>query len=254
MGCKPEGFELKYEPQSLETDLVTWRLHEDPGVIWGPRGRGGARRFSLDPEIVFGTRRPLRPYRNPEVSSLDPEIFDWNLEAIGEPGGTVLPLPRQGYYRYLFGFRILPLGSRPLSSSYAVFYFCRKSLTGFRGCWCGCYDPSTRLRCFLGTFHIGTLGAPMRLRLHRGFRKFQTVYPSVGRSFTPDGERTMLKPLPELALWFSFSDERKKKIFEKESTIIIIEKMRSLLSRRSRYASLTFSLSLKHEICSNLGK
>ncbi|KAF2591724.1 hypothetical protein F2Q70_00038586 [Brassica cretica] len=83
--------------------------------------------------------RPLRPYRNPEVSSLDPEIFDWTPEepgcsslyheifdwkpeAIGEPGGTVLRLPRQDYYR--------------------------KSLTSFRGCWCGCYDPSARLRCF----------------------------------------------------------------------------------------------------------
>ncbi|KAF3510335.1 hypothetical protein F2Q69_00006653 [Brassica cretica] len=102
---------------------------------------------------MVGTRRPLRPYKNPEVSSLDPEIFDWNpeepegssldpeifdrnSEAIGEPrarsslgtrnillfAGTVLRLPRQGYYW--------------------------KSLTCFRGCWCGCYDPSARLRCF----------------------------------------------------------------------------------------------------------
>ncbi|KAF3498439.1 hypothetical protein DY000_02052842 [Brassica cretica] len=177
---------------SLETDLVTWGLREDPGVVWGPRGRGGARRFSLDPEIVFGARRPLRPYRNPKVSSLDPEIFDWNPDVLkaGNPkvllqilyigpeivwgtlgflfrsgvcirtrsslgsrnillfAGTVLRLPRQGYYRYLFGFCILPLGSWPLSSSYVVLYFCRKSLTGFRGCWCGCYDPSARLRCF----------------------------------------------------------------------------------------------------------
>ncbi|KAF2534791.1 hypothetical protein F2Q70_00029560 [Brassica cretica] len=47
--------------------------------------------------------------------------------------GTVLCLSRQGYYRYLFGFHILPLRSWPLSSSYAVFYFCRKSLTGLEG-------------------------------------------------------------------------------------------------------------------------
>ncbi|KAF2579551.1 hypothetical protein F2Q68_00004981 [Brassica cretica] len=33
----------------------------------------------------------------------------------------------------MFGFRILPLGSWPLSSSYAVFYFYRKSLTGLEG-------------------------------------------------------------------------------------------------------------------------
>ncbi|WZZ89030.1 hypothetical protein YC2023_117609 [Brassica napus] len=55
-------------------------------------------------------------------------LSSWNPEA-----GTVLRLPRQDYYRYLFGFRILPLGSWPLSSSYAVFYFCRKSLTGLEG-------------------------------------------------------------------------------------------------------------------------
>ena len=47
--------------------------------------------------------------------------------------GTVLRLPRQDYYWYLFGFRILPLGSWPLSISYVVFYFCRKSLTGLEG-------------------------------------------------------------------------------------------------------------------------
>ena len=51
--------------------------------------------------------------------------------------GTVLRLTRQGYYRYLFEFRILPLGSWPLSSSYAVFYFCRKSLTGLEGAGVG---------------------------------------------------------------------------------------------------------------------
>ncbi|KAF3498436.1 hypothetical protein DY000_02052845 [Brassica cretica] len=60
---------------SLEIALVTRRLREDPEVVWGPRGRRGA-------------RRPLRPYRNPEVSSLDPEIFDWNpkvLEVVMTP-------------------------------------------------------------------------------------------------------------------------------------------------------------------------
>ena len=51
--------------------------------------------------------------------------------------GTILRLPRQGYYRYLFGFRILPLGSWPLSSSYIVLYFCRKSLTCLEGAGVG---------------------------------------------------------------------------------------------------------------------
>ncbi|KAF3547555.1 hypothetical protein DY000_02006754 [Brassica cretica] len=89
----------------------------------------------LDPEIA-----DWNPEES-EGSSLDPKIFDWNPEAIGEPGGsslgTVLRLPRQDYYRYLFGFRILPLGSWPLSSSYVVFYFCRKSLTGLEGAGVG---------------------------------------------------------------------------------------------------------------------
>ncbi|KAF2610564.1 hypothetical protein F2Q70_00011940 [Brassica cretica] len=92
--------------------------------------------------VIF---RTLRLYRNPRVL---PEIFDRNPEAIGEPGGTVLRLPKQDSYRYLFGFRILLLGSWPLSSSDVVFYFCRKSLTGLRECWCGCYDPSAMLRSF----------------------------------------------------------------------------------------------------------
>ena len=38
----------------LEIDLVTRRFREDSGVIWRPEGRGGAQRFFLDLEIVFG--------------------------------------------------------------------------------------------------------------------------------------------------------------------------------------------------------
>ncbi|KAF2561836.1 hypothetical protein F2Q70_00016939 [Brassica cretica] len=72
---------------SLEIDLVTRRLHEDPRVAEEPGD---------SPEIILEIRRPLRPYGNPETtyepggSSLDPEIFDWNPEAIGEPGGSSL--------------------------------------------------------------------------------------------------------------------------------------------------------------------
>ena len=44
---------------SLEIDLITRRLREDPEVIWGPKGRGGPRRVSLDPEIALGARRSL---------------------------------------------------------------------------------------------------------------------------------------------------------------------------------------------------
>ncbi|KAF3501700.1 hypothetical protein F2Q69_00042177 [Brassica cretica] len=113
----------------------------------------------------MGTRRPLRPYKNPEVSSLDleifdwnpeeprgssfdPEIFDWNPKAIREPGGTVLRLPRQGYYR--------------------------KSLTGLEG---ACVGVMTQVPGF-AAFHVGRSmiliapWTPMRLRLPRFFGCF----------------------------------------------------------------------------------
>ena len=61
---------------------------------------------------------------------------------------AVLRLPRQDYYRYLFGFRNLSLGSWPLSSSYIVFYFCRKSLTGLEGAGVGVMTQVPGLRCF----------------------------------------------------------------------------------------------------------
>ncbi|KAF2563694.1 hypothetical protein F2Q70_00017545 [Brassica cretica] len=83
------------------------------------------------------------PDVNPEML-LGSEGRFWSLETALDPedpetawGGTVLRLPRQDYSRYLFGFRILPLGSWPLSSSYVVFYFCRKSLTGLEGAGVG---------------------------------------------------------------------------------------------------------------------
>ncbi|KAF2547617.1 hypothetical protein F2Q70_00021537 [Brassica cretica] len=62
---------------------------------------------------------------------MDPE-FSWEARIFGF-AGTVLRLPRQDYYWYLFGSRILPLGSWQLSSSYAAFYFCRKSLSDLGG-------------------------------------------------------------------------------------------------------------------------
>ncbi|KAF3564198.1 hypothetical protein DY000_02015826 [Brassica cretica] len=145
-----------------------------PGTETGARGRIRVQGCSLDPEIVSGPlcTRILRSCGNPEASevvleprgldpeivvwnpeeprgsSLDPEIFDWNPEAIGEPRGTVLCLPMQDYYRYLFGFCILPLGIWPISSSYVVFYFCRKSLTCLKGAGVGVVTQVPGLRCF----------------------------------------------------------------------------------------------------------
>ncbi|KAF3566603.1 hypothetical protein DY000_02014347 [Brassica cretica] len=113
------------------------------------RGSSGDPEVSRSPEVIFESCDCIR---DPEVSLDHPEIVSGprglylDPEVAWEPGGTILRLPRQGYYRYLFGFRILPLGNWPLLRSYVVFYFCRKSLTSFRGCWCGCYDPSARTR------------------------------------------------------------------------------------------------------------
>ncbi|KAF2570817.1 hypothetical protein F2Q70_00004311 [Brassica cretica] len=129
--------------------LVTWRLRKDPVITRGPGGRTrkgghpGTPRSWGSPEVAW---EPGGSPLDPEIFDLnpeamwelgDPEVFDWNPEAIGEPGGTILRLPRQDNYRYLFGFRILPLGSWPLSSSYAIFYFCRKSLTCLEGAGVG---------------------------------------------------------------------------------------------------------------------
>ncbi|KAF3564339.1 hypothetical protein DY000_02014975 [Brassica cretica] len=171
-GYVSEGFEyrlLEIVTQNLE---FTWRF-EGRGVgreaLLGSLDRMGIRRFFRD------VMTPMRPRLHkgsilfariePGVSSLDTEIFDWNPEAIGEPCGssldfirTVVHLPRQDYYRYQFGFRILPLRSLPLSSSCVVFYFCRKSLTGLEGAGVGVMTQVPGLRCFPRTFHIGTLG------------------------------------------------------------------------------------------------
>ncbi|KAF3610822.1 hypothetical protein DY000_02049179 [Brassica cretica] len=124
-------------------DIGIRRFYDKSGDRgWNPEVAQEYMVFPLDPEIAFeavlepGGLDPEIAVWNPEEpggSSLDPEIFDWKPEAIGEPRGTVLRLPRQDYYWYLFGFRIPPLGSWPLSSSYDVFYFCRKSLTGLEG-------------------------------------------------------------------------------------------------------------------------
>ncbi|KAF3566987.1 hypothetical protein DY000_02014505 [Brassica cretica] len=187
---------------SLENDLVTRRLHEDPGSIgdggteallgsldrvlgsggscqtmrsgdrgWNPEvsviGPGGRMRIQgfslrsgdrigtlvyLDPEVVVGTRRSFGDVMTPIRRSLvgTRRFFEVVMTPM-RPGlhrGTVLRLPRQDYYRYLFGFRILPLGSWPLSSSDDVFYFFRKSLTSLEGAGVGVMTQVPGLRCF----------------------------------------------------------------------------------------------------------
>ncbi|KAF3561459.1 hypothetical protein DY000_02014915 [Brassica cretica] len=81
----------------------------------GINGEGGAR-------APLGSLDCVWDPEEPGGSSLDPEIFDWNPEAIGEPRGTVLRLPRQDYYR--------------------------KSLTGLKGAGVGVVTQVPGLRCF----------------------------------------------------------------------------------------------------------
>ncbi|KAF3528267.1 hypothetical protein DY000_02040272 [Brassica cretica] len=151
---------------------MSWNRDWGPEAMWksrdslfGSRDRGWNPEISMirtrrSPQLLVSKRNcQLAPRsilnldqviqsEEPEGSSLDHEIFDWNLEAIGEPEVTVLRLPRQDYYWYLFGFRILPLGSWPRSCSYDVFYFCRKSLTGLECAGVGIVTQVPGLRCF----------------------------------------------------------------------------------------------------------
>ncbi|KAF2604363.1 hypothetical protein F2Q70_00026031 [Brassica cretica] len=181
---------------SLENDLVIWRLHEDPGII----GDGGAEALlgSLDrvwdPEVPVRPRgllsgpgglfsrswdRDWGPEAMPSRLCWNPEVWIRRLlvgtrrffEVVMTPmrprlhRGTILYLPRQDYYRYLFGFRILPLGSWPFSSSYAVFYFCRKSLTSLEGAGVGvmtqvpglCYFPRLEKQDLDGSMYFTVL-------------------------------------------------------------------------------------------------
>ncbi|KAF3589050.1 hypothetical protein F2Q69_00028797 [Brassica cretica] len=76
--------------------LRSWDHDWSPKVVWEPedslidleivvgtrRDRIGTLVFIFGPGGHMGTRRPLRPYRNPEVSSLNPKIFDWNPEVL----------------------------------------------------------------------------------------------------------------------------------------------------------------------------
>ncbi|KAF3496887.1 hypothetical protein DY000_02053080 [Brassica cretica] len=140
----PERWALNPEVSSF----VEHRLLESGDCFHNPEVAGN-RRFSFrywdhdwSPEAVW----------EPGDSSLDPEIIILYIgpEIVWGTVGFLLRsraciwarsslenqeyLFSQGpYYRYLFGFCILQLGSWPLSSSYDVFYFCRKSLTGLEG-------------------------------------------------------------------------------------------------------------------------
>ncbi|KAF3511678.1 hypothetical protein F2Q69_00005875 [Brassica cretica] len=200
---EPEGW-MDYSPG---TRRLVELLSRNPEMLLGPRGVVRIRRSFLDPggrileparktlntevDNRFGIRRLSKDLErflldpdvvlNPEVA-LDPEVVlnpevsfgpggSFEPGGCSRPEGTIVRLPRQNYSRYLFGFRIQPFGSWPLSSSYAVFYFCRKSLTGLEGAGVGVI---TQVPCF-AAFHVWRSRVliapwtPMRLRLHRGF-------------------------------------------------------------------------------------
>ncbi|KAF3515667.1 hypothetical protein DY000_02059752 [Brassica cretica] len=130
-------------------------LSRNPETLLGPRGvvrirRFGIRRLTKGLEVVwelggrfepggrFGPEGRFEPGGcSGPGGRLGTQRFLQTLRSYLGPGGTVLRLPRQDYSRYLFGFRILSLGSWPLSSSYAVFYFCRKSLKDLEGAGVG---------------------------------------------------------------------------------------------------------------------
>ncbi|KAF3584709.1 hypothetical protein F2Q69_00028782 [Brassica cretica] len=143
--------------QTTRDSLIRSRDRDwNPEVcVIGPGGRMRIQGFSLRSGGRIGPLVYLYPEAFEAVlepEDLDSEIAGWNPEIggshkdsefLGNPecfifGRDRTPSPRQNYYRYLFGFRILPLGSWPLSSSYDVFYFGRKSLTGLEGAGVGC--------------------------------------------------------------------------------------------------------------------
>ncbi|KAF3598670.1 hypothetical protein F2Q69_00035097 [Brassica cretica] len=70
---------------SLDFALVYQRLREDPGVVLGPGGRGGARRFSLDPEIAFRTRSPTKE------EMVDRRVEQQMRKAADVPEANLLP-------------------------------------------------------------------------------------------------------------------------------------------------------------------
>ncbi|KAF2605028.1 hypothetical protein F2Q70_00025921 [Brassica cretica] len=133
-----------------------------PGAVWEPE------ESSLDPETRFGT---LRPYGNPEVleiepggSSLGPEIFAWNMEAIWEPGGSPLDFihrtrDRMGNHGFPLKIAGLYMGPEfPWEPEIFVFAgtllrlrrqdYYRKSLTGLEGSGMGVRTPVPSFAAF----------------------------------------------------------------------------------------------------------
>ncbi|KAF3555213.1 hypothetical protein F2Q69_00012601 [Brassica cretica] len=114
-----------------------WIFISGPEAVYNPEVFKNPK-VVLNPEVTFGPRGPgifSGPGDCMRTRSL---LITW----------TVLRLSRQDCYRYLLGFRILPLRNWPLSSSFAVFYFCRKSLTGLEGAGVGVMTQVPGLRCF----------------------------------------------------------------------------------------------------------
>ncbi|KAF2577196.1 hypothetical protein F2Q68_00004634 [Brassica cretica] len=118
--------EVVWEPGGFSGPGGRFELGEvvlNPKVVWEPEGSFWTRRFLLDPEIVLNPEVALDPkvvlnpglYKNLEVYLFQALRSFQDPETAWGPEGTVLRLPRQDYSRYLFGFRILPLGSWPLS-------------------------------------------------------------------------------------------------------------------------------------------
>ncbi|KAF3514156.1 hypothetical protein F2Q69_00006401 [Brassica cretica] len=167
--------EVSRDPEIVLNPKVSF----GPGGRFEPRGCLGTRRFLLDPEVILNPKA-LRSFQDQETA--------WG------PEGTVLRLPRQDYSQYLLGFRIMPLGSWPLSSSYAVFYFCRMSLSGLEGAGLG---VMTQVPGF-AAFHIWRSRLCSLPESKRGSSSGSTFALYVIRSLRESKRGTMQGSDPEL--------------------------------------------------------
>ncbi|KAF3595631.1 hypothetical protein DY000_02021829 [Brassica cretica] len=142
-------------------------LFQNPEMLLGPEGHLWSPEAALDPEVTFRTRRLSKDPKR--LHARDPEVV-WEPEGSSRPGGRSEP---RGFFltRRSFGNPEVPLDPEVVLNPKALRSFqdpetawgpegsdlitLRLSLDPefevtdmVRGCWCGCYDTSARLRCF----------------------------------------------------------------------------------------------------------
>ncbi|KAF2557476.1 hypothetical protein F2Q68_00015073 [Brassica cretica] len=137
----------------LDLEIVSGTRRSCEDTVFGLRSIDhiGTLRSRENPEV-------LMDYRNPEVSSLDPETFDWNpevLEVLMTPMRPRLYRGSRFFFEIFFGTlrpyrnpEVLPWILRSLIGTRRLCGNPEEVTDKLRGCWCGRYDPSARLRCF----------------------------------------------------------------------------------------------------------